>query len=153
MNSFIKKENIFDGYLVLRMPSKPFDKRIFLAEDDIDDQEFLTEALLNIDETVRVHTEKSGDKAVRYLETISDEHLPCLIVLDYNLPLISGHQILQNIQNLDRYKNIVKVVWSTSNSPHYEKACIESGARAYFVKPADIAGIKTLAEKMLDFCK
>ena len=134
-------------------PSRPLNKKIFLAEDDVDDQEFLTEALLDIDENVNVHVEKSGDKAVRYLESIADDQLPCLIVLDYNLPLVSGHQILQNIQHSERFKNVVKIVWSTSNSPHYEKACIESGAQAYFVKPADIAGIRELAGKMLELCK
>jgi len=135
------------------MPSKSLDKTIFLAEDDIDDQEFLTEALHTIDENVTIHIEKSGDKALGYLESLSESQLPCLIVLDYNLPLVSCHQILQNIQHTERYKNVVKVVWSTSNSPHYEKACIDSGAAAYFVKPADIAGIRTLAEKMLELCK
>jgi CheY-like chemotaxis protein len=134
------------------LPAPPH-KTVFLAEDDIDDQEFLTEALLDIDGTIRVHVEKSGDKAVGYLETLSDERLPCLIVLDYNLPLVSGHQILQNMQHYPRYKDITKVVWSTSNSPMYEKACLDSGATAYFVKPADIAGIRVLAEKMLDYCK
>jgi len=127
-------------------------RHIFLAEDDLDDQEFLTEALLYLDADIHVHIESSGQKAINYLEKAGDRELPCLIVLDYNLPLVSGHEILINIQNSDRYRNIVKVVWSTSNSPHYEKVCLESGAAAYFVKPSDIAGIQELAQKMLKLC-
>jgi len=125
---------------------------IFLAEDDVDDQEFLTEALQQVDNSVRVHVEKTGDKAVGFLKQLGEHELPCLIVLDYNLPLISGHDILVDIKDLERYKDITKVVWSTSNSPHYEKMCLESGAAAYFVKPADMEGIRKLAEQMLAFC-
>jgi len=131
---------------------KPSRRYIFLAEDDIDDQEFLTEALLGIDNNLEIHVEKSGDKAVGFLKTLSDEELPCLIVLDYNLPLISGHEILKNIQDAERYKSITKVVWSTSNSPYYEKVCLESGAAAYFVKPSDIEGIRSVARKMISLC-
>lgn len=131
---------------------KPSKRYIFLAEDDLDDQEFLTEALLDIDQSLEIHVEKSGDKAVGFLNELSDDELPSLIVLDYNLPLISGHEILKNIQNAKRYKDITKVVWSTSNSPYYEKVCLESGATAYFVKPSDIAGIRELARKMISLC-
>jgi CheY-like chemotaxis protein len=127
-------------------------KSIFLAEDDIDDQEFLTEALKSLDDNITVHVESSGEKAVLYLQNLPDGQTPCLIILDYNLPLVSGHQILQNISQWDRYKDITKVVWSTSNSPHYEQVCLQSGASAYFVKPSDIAGIHQLAKKMLELC-
>jgi CheY-like chemotaxis protein len=143
------KNKIFSAFSSRMKPSK---RHIFLAEDDVDDQEFLTEALQDIDEDIEIHVEKSGDKAVGYLKSLSDENLPCLIILDYNLPLISGHEILNNIREADRYKNVTKIVWSTSNSPYYEKVCLESGAAAYFVKPSDIAGIRELAKKMIDLC-
>jgi two-component system, chemotaxis family, chemotaxis protein CheY len=131
-------------------PSKA--KNIFLAEDDIDDQEFLTEALQSLDDTINVHVENSGEKAISYLEGLPDGEAPCLIILDYNLPLVSGHQILENISASERYKDVTKVVWSTSNSSHYEQICLRSGASAYFVKPSDVAGIKQLAKKMLELC-
>lgn len=134
------------------MKSNIDNRKIFLAEDDLDDQELLTEALLNMDADIQVHIESSGEKAIKYLEKISDTELPCLIILDYNLPLVSGHQILLDIKNTDRFKNIIKVVWSTSNSPHYQKMCLDSGATAYFVKPSDMNGINDMALKLLGLC-
>jgi CheY-like chemotaxis protein len=127
-------------------------KYIFLAEDDIDDQEFLAEAFKDIDQNILMHIESSGEKALEYIDKVPDDQLPSLIILDYNLPMVSGHQILGHMNNNSRYQKIVKLVWSTSNSPHYEKVCLESGATAYFVKPADVAGIRQLAEKMLSYC-
>jgi CheY-like chemotaxis protein len=128
-------------------------RSIFLAEDDIDDQEFLTEALKSLDTSIDIHVESSGERAITYLESLPTGQTPCLIILDYNLPLVSGHQILESIGEIEKYRNVTKVVWSTSNSSHYEQICLNSGAAAYFVKPADIAGIRRLAERMLELCK
>jgi CheY-like chemotaxis protein len=127
-------------------------RHIFLAEDDIDDQEFLIEAFRSLDEKIKVHVENSGERAITYLESLDSDRQPSLIVLDYNLPQVSGYEILQRLEQGGRYRHVIKVVWSTSNSPLYEKACLEAGASAYFVKPSDVAGIRKLAEKMLRFC-
>lgn len=125
---------------------------VLLAEDDIDDQEFLIEALLEIDGELKIHVEDSGEKAVDYLQRIDHDHLPCLIVLDYNLPKVNGHQILAYLKGDNRFDDVTKIVWSTSNSPLYEQRCMEEGAEAYLVKPTDLMGIKKVAEQMLAYC-
>ena len=125
---------------------------IFLAEDDVDDQELLTEAFLNIDDSISFRTATNGMKAINYLEALQPKEQPCLIVLDYNLPELSGAEILQRIKSMDRYDNVSKVVWSTSSSPLYQKICLDLGAKAYFVKPNDVAGIRNLAQLMLQMC-
>jgi CheY-like chemotaxis protein len=127
-------------------------KNIFLAEDDIDDQEFLKDALESLDHSIRVDIANTGEKALNYLDTISDEELPCLVILDYNLPQISGFELLKHLNTTPRFNKITKVVWSTSNSPYYQETCLASGAKAYFIKPSDMSGIKKLAEKMLELC-
>ncbi len=127
-------------------------KTIFLAEDDIDDQEFLKEAFLSLDEHVQLHMENSGEKAINYLKSLPEYCLPNLIILDYNLPLISGHQLLEHLSSLEKFKRVRKVVWSTSDSHLYQHACLNSGADAYFVKPSNITGVKNLAGVMLGLC-
>ena len=125
---------------------------IFLAEDDIDDQELLVEAFNKIDKEVSVKIENNGKRALSFLEGLPPDESPCLIVLDYNLPELSGAEILTRLNELKRFEDITKVVWSTSNSPVYEKICLELGARAYLVKPSDISGIYLLAQRMLQLC-
>ncbi len=129
------------------------DRIIFLAEDDADDQEFLIEALQRLDASVKVHVESSGEKALEYLIQVPAEFAPRLILLDYNLPKLNGQQILRQISDHDRYRNINKLVWSTSSSPLYEQACLEAGAQAYLVKPTDILGISRIAQVVLDHCR
>ncbi len=125
---------------------------IFLAEDDVDDQELLIEAFTTQSQTLKIQTATNGKKAALFLDELSDDALPCLIVLDYNLPEVDGAQLLELLTGKKRYNAIPKVVWSTSNSPMYKKLCLEMGAKAYFVKPNDVKGIHTLAKEMLAFC-
>jgi hypothetical protein len=40
------------------------------------------------------------------------------------------------------------LLWSTSNSPHFENECLARGAAAYFVKPSNIQGFQTLVQKL-----
>ncbi|HEY0057955.1 MAG TPA: response regulator [Flavisolibacter sp.] len=129
--------------------SAPF---IFLAEDDVDDQELLIEAFTAQSQSLKIQTATNGKKAALFLDELSDDALPCLIVLDYNLPEVDGAQLLELLTSKKRYDEIPKVVWSTSNSPLYKRLCLEMGAKAYFVKPNDLKGIQTLAKEMLAFC-
>lgn len=127
-------------------------KLIFLAEDDIDDQELLIEALNAVNKNIEVLVANNGKKAVDVLESLPNHKNPCLIVLDYNLPELNGADILHHIQNIERFRDVTKVIWSTSNSPVYQKICAELGAKAYFVKPTDYYSIEKIARTMLELC-
>jgi CheY-like chemotaxis protein len=129
--------------------SAPF---VFLAEDDIDDQELLIEALTGYVPAMKIRTAANGKKAMTELLSLGDHALPCLIILDYNLPEVNGGEILKQLSAETRFHSVPKVVWSTSNSPLYRQICLDLGARAYFVKPSDIKGIGQMAQEMLVFC-
>ena len=131
------------------MTQDPF---IFLAQDDIDDQQLLIEAFSQLDNSITVTAVNNGKKALSFLEDLSEGSSPCLIVLDYNLPELSGAQILERLNKMKRFEDVTKVVWSTSNSPVYEQICLDLGAKAYLVKPNDISGIHRLAQLMLQMC-
>ncbi|RYY99509.1 MAG: response regulator [Chitinophagaceae bacterium] len=123
--------------------------RIFLAEDDMDDQELLIEAMAVHLPGAVVQTASNGKKALTILQALPDPALPTLIIVDYNLPEVNGSEILKALAAEARYAAIPKLVWSTSNSPLYRQICLDLGARAYFVKPSDIKGIERMAREML----
>lgn len=126
---------------------------ILLVEDDQDDQEFITEALLNLDNRIIIHTVPNGNKALSYLETLTNEQLPQLLILDYNLPERDGAEVLQLLMQNSRYCSISKIVWSTSNAPQYKSRSLEMGAALYMIKPSTIAGIEQMAREMLELCQ
>jgi CheY-like chemotaxis protein len=125
---------------------------ILLADDDIDDQELLVEALSKVHPGIHIHSVTNGYKAISFLNNLPVGISPCLIVLDYNLPEINGSEVLCAINRLKKFDGVTKVIWSTSNSPVFRKECMDLGAQAYLVKPSDINGIYDVAHYLLNLC-
>ncbi len=127
-------------------------RTIFLAEDDIDDQEFLKEAIFCIDPAIVVVTFTSGLKFIKSISELGDALLPTLIILDYNIPEVNGAEILEQLKRNKRYAAIPKIVLSTSDSALYRQSCLTHGASTYLVKPSSISGIHEMAKQILNFC-
>jgi CheY-like chemotaxis protein len=130
---------------------KPTHQTIFLVEDDIDDQEFLEEAVHAIAPGIQLISFTSSLKFIKELEKTPDDLLPGLVVLDYNIPEINGAEILKHLNQHERYASISKIIWSTSNSEEFRKNCLELGAKAYLVKPSSFSGINDIAREILSF--
>ncbi len=126
--------------------------RILIAEDDIDDQEILTETLQLVQPASEVMVVSNGLKAVRALEGASDASLPDLVILDYNMPELNGEQVLQTLAPQPRYNRIYKVVLSTSSSPYYKSACLALGAHEYHAKPSSFTELENLMRVLLEAC-
>jgi CheY-like chemotaxis protein len=74
------------------------------------------------------------------------EDLPELMVIDYKMPGITGAEVLQSIQQKERYQNIPKVVWSTSNNQEYRDRSMKSGASQFLTKPADMQAFDEMVD-------
>jgi len=137
----------------LGLPDAAADGFVFLAEDDVDDRDFLVEALDKLDKSVKVIAINNGRKAIDFLKMLPPDVNPSLMILDFNLPEINGSEVLESIYTEERFRQVRKIVWSTSKSPYYEKLCMRFGADEYVVKPSDLASMERLAARMLTFCR
>jgi CheY-like chemotaxis protein len=126
---------------------------ILLAEDDIDDQELLENAIEEIDPTWQLVCIPNGRKFVKYLDAIGDGDLPALMILDYNIPELTGVEVVKELNDQGRFKDIPKIIWSTSTSPVFKAKSIELGVKDYITKPNDLASFLTTARYMLSFVK
>ncbi len=126
---------------------------ILLAEDDADDRELIIDAFTTIDTSLVLHTVPDGNSALRYLNNLSKENLPCLIVLDYNMPDLNGAEVLKHIGADKRYTGIPKVMLSTSNASNYVTECMKYGANQYLVKPSSFKELVIIAQQLLDMCR
>ena len=127
-------------------------KFILLGEDDADDQEMLKEVFKSIDTSFVLFFVNNGKEILSALEKLKDDQMPCLIVLDYNMPGLNGADILRELSTNERYKNIPKVVWSTSGSEKFRSVCLELGAVDYVIKPNNVVGLEEVARYMLSLC-
>ena len=109
---------------------------ILLADDDPDDQAIFLEAFAHQKENVAVRTVNSGKDLFDFLDAQPADDLPILILLDYNMPLITGPEILKQLRSHPSYGFIAKVVWSSSERTSDIEACKRSGADDYIKKPS-----------------
>ncbi len=127
-------------------------KKILMADDDEEDMELMEEAILAQKEPVELVKFWNGRTTLAYLHESQDNELPCVILLDYSMPEMTGADVLSHIKKHDRYLHIPKVVLSTSNAPLHKHECLASGATEYLVKPSSFKDYNQLAAKILGFC-
>jgi CheY-like chemotaxis protein len=132
--------------------SKPKLPNILIADDDPEDQELLKEALLDQSPDTSIKVVGNGQEVLSYLSSCADADLPCLLVLDFKMPIFNAAEVLEHLQKEARYRPIPKVVWSTSDQPEYINNCLEKGAAGYFTKPNNLTELSTMTKKVLSFC-
>jgi CheY-like chemotaxis protein len=127
-------------------------KYILCGEDDKDDEDFLKETFTNVDPSYTLIFVNNASKLLHMLRLAPDGNLPCLILLDYNMPEMNGAEILGEIKQQLRYEKVPKVIWSTSGSSIFRERCIGLGANEYLTKPSSVNEMITLAKHILSFC-
>ena len=127
-------------------------KIVLLAEDDEDDQEFIKMAFEKVSTKHRLHIADNGQEVLNYLLPLPENNLPCLIVLDLNMPVLNGLQTLEALKRTVKFKNIPIVIFSTSDSFEDRTRSVSKGATEYLVKPSNMTEIVKTVENMLLYC-
>lgn len=128
------------------------EKLILLGEDDEDDRELLEEVFSSIDASFRLLFVNNGHELFSMLDKLKAVSLPCLIILDYNMPGMNGAEILREVNKHADYKNIPAIIWSTSGEEKYKQICLQLGALDYIIKPAQQEDLLKKAVYMLSLC-
>jgi CheY-like chemotaxis protein len=127
-------------------------KVILIGEDDLDDQEFLKEIFFSIDNSFSFLFAGNSSQIFKILDECEPRDLPCLILLDYNMPGLNGAEILKDLKTNSRYDSIPKIIWSTSRSDTYKDICLALGANDYLVKPSSVTDLVEVCKYMLSVC-
>ena len=93
---------------------------------------------------VKVHAAMDGQQAVSMLADPSFQ--PDLIILDLNIPRISGHELLEQC----KLRDVPVVVFSSSWNETDARRALELGARDYVRKPMDIDDYTRAVFGMID---
>lgn len=124
---------------------------IFYVEDDQDYAFILEHAIKEVKGDLTLSVAEDGQNAILRLEQFAQEkHRPRLILLDLNLPGLSGLDVLKRIKEMPFLRHTPVVLFSTSDDPKDVAASYEFGANAYITKPSGynnlINCIRTLHE-------
>lgn len=127
------------------------DHTIWIIEDDLDDRILLQEAFSDTQIPCKVSIFPDAITALQQLGTCSNAQLPSIIVSDYNMPVMSGAELMEALCAHTRYEPIKKIILSTSTYLFDTEACLEKGAHAYFIKPSSYYKLVDVAFSILSF--
>ncbi|MEJ7625860.1 MAG: response regulator [Ferruginibacter sp.] len=124
---------------------------ILLVDDDPDDLMLLREAIESLGENFLVFECKDGRSALNFLKQKQlDNSLPGLIVLDINMPVLDGREVLAILKSDPGLKKIPAVVFTTSSNPADINYCAQFNV-ALFTKPFNISMLEEMAKKIVSY--
>lgn len=117
-------------------------RTILIVEDDADIGEFLVRA---IEDEIHSHVllARDGDEALNFISTVT----PAFLLLDYQLPGMSGLQLYDQFQSREELKT-VPVLFISANPPVKE---LEQRNLRYIAKPFELDEfLQTLKELLAE---
>ncbi len=123
--------------------------KIMLVEDSIEDATF-TEHVLKFNKLQKdLVLAANGQDALQALEKCDrDLSHPNLILLDINLPDISGMDLLKQIKKDARFSKIPVVILTGSNEDEDIQKSYDLGAGSYLVKPISNSALMQVIERL-----
>jgi CheY-like chemotaxis protein len=121
---------------------------LLIADDDQDDLDIFTEAFVRDHPGYNVECASGGKAVLQFLDNAPE--LPLLLLLDYQMPDLNGPEVLRHLAANARYKNLVKVMWSTSRRIKDMEDCKKLGAAHYLVKPSDYRELNSMIRQMME---
>lgn len=114
-------------------PGKP--AQIFIVEDSDADVFLVEEALRSEGIDARIQRWEDGEEAIHALSAIADLAIPDLIIIDLNLPKITGFDILKHVRGLQQLDRVPVLILTSSASKRDRSLALQLGANEYIAKP------------------
>src|SRR5579871_1472594 len=124
-------------------------KKIFLIDDDIDDRLIFADLLNAADPDIKLVFAENGLEMITQLEKTSDRELPDMIILDQNMPKMTGKESLIFLKSSGRYRHIPTFIYSTYQVRDFYRECLELGARDVVAKPDTMRAYREMIERFL----
>ena len=106
---------------------------VFLAEDSPDDIEIAKRAFKRTKFGCALVIARDGEEALNKLKEASFR--PDVVILDINLPKLTGLQVLERTRNEKRLFGVPFIMLSASDREEDVRASYELGANSYIQKP------------------
>lgn len=127
-------------------------RTILCVDDDADDREIVCFTIGEIDASLQVVHAEDGLEALNYLTNAKQQDmLPCLVILDINMPRMDGKQTLAEIKKDIHLSKMPVVVFSTSNNLADKMYCDRYGVELV-TKPATMHSMLDEVKRLLKPC-
>ncbi len=133
------------------MSTKP---KILLVDDDPDDLMLLKEAIISLSNNYQISEAGDGRTALNLLKEAKKIFggIPCLMVLDINMPVLDGREVLAIVKSDEELKKLPVVVFTTSSNPRDINYCRQFNVDL-ITKPSSITALEEIAKRMITYCR
>ncbi len=128
--------------------------KILMAEDSPSDAELAREALKNGKLANMLTIVPNGQEALNYLfkrGQYADAPTPDLILLDINMPIKSGFDVLTELKKDHRLKRIPVVILTTSEDEQDVIRSYELQASCFITKPVNFQRFQEIVKQVKEF--
>ncbi len=124
---------------------------IVIIEDDLDDQDILTEIFHELKYTNEVIFFGDSEKALEYLTHTDKE--PFLVLSDINMPKLNGMELREKVHNNEdlRMKSIPYLFFSTSAEQQHVIDAYSRSIQGFFIKPVEYEKIRETIRKIVEY--
>jgi DNA-binding NtrC family response regulator len=124
---------------------------IVIIEDDIDDQDILTEIFDELNYKNKLIFFSDSLLALEYLTDTAIE--PFLVLSDINMPKLNGMELRDKIHNNEdlRMKSIPYLFFSTSAEQKHVVDAYSRSIQGFFVKPNNYDKLKNIIIKIVEY--
>ncbi|MBD2703244.1 response regulator [Spirosoma sp. BT702] len=119
---------------------------VLLVDDDEDDRFLLQEVFRQYCPDCKLSCVEDSEQLLNTLA--NSAVLPALILLDLNMPFMSGFEMLPAIKTIPGYRSIPVVILTTSDQPTDRQKALELGADDFMTKPATLYQFNQLILKI-----
>ena len=122
---------------------------ILLIEDDMIEVMKLNRTISTLKLNHKIIEANNGDDALKILE--KKDELPDIILLDLNMPKISGIEFLSILKKDDVLRYLPTIILTTSNNQKDLLECYKLGIAGYVLKPLKYEDYVSKIEKVLAY--
>lgn len=134
------------------MQRQPPTLNLLLLEDNPHDVWQFTSVVRPEDAAVTV-VENGAEALDRIFRRGKFQHSPAfdLVVVDLNVPLLNGHEVLNVVKGNSSTCHIPVIVWTVSEDPRDVRKAFDLGCCAYMIKPVNISETEALLGAFKEF--
>ena len=126
---------------------------ILIAEDDDGHAELIVEGLRETGLKNQIIRFDNGKDIWDYLVDIHKDgslqhNTEYLVMLDINMPLVDGTEVLRRIKNHEYMKNIPVIMLTTTDDPREIEKCYQLGCNVYITKPVEFIKFAERLQKL-----
>lgn len=127
---------------------------ILLVDDDLADALLAQECFRKTDYPITLHHVDSGERCLDFLHKKGEytaAPTPDLILLDINMPRMSGHQLMEEMMADEGLRHLPVIVLTTSSSDTDVLPMLQRRCNSYITKPHDLPTFQRVIRGLCDY--